>query len=243
MQGDRNGSHHHPLVAPGQAHIQAPAPDDLDRPVDHPVAARQPVSAGRWPAHAHRERAQPGDQNGLHVHRPAHPDSARRPHRRRLGRPTPLLEVNDKVGIIIKVVPRDGTTTGVGGHVDFYVPNGVTVEDVAYLMPGDANPADGISGYDQVPMKGQSLIAVGAGPIGAKTTAQLIGLGSVGPNVLGSTDPVGARHWPAPWHHRRRLRRHGYLLLHRPRHRLTAAGSASPGTRTTKLRRGGAARR
>ena len=105
--------------------------------------------------------------------------------------PTPLLKVNDELGIIIKVVPKDGTTTGVGGHVDFYVPNGVTVVDAAYLMPGDANPADGISGYDKVPMKGQSLIAIGAGPIGAKTTSQLIGLGAVGPNVLGySTDPV-----------------------------------------------------
>ena len=54
--------------------------------------------------------------------------------------PTPLLQVDDELGIIIKVVPTDGTTTGVGGHVDFYVPNGVTVVDAAYLLPGDANP-------------------------------------------------------------------------------------------------------
>ena len=108
-------------------------------------------------------------------------DAARRPY----------CKVGDELGIIIKVVPKDGTTTGVGGHVDFYVPNGTTVVDAAYLLPGDANPGDGISGYDKVPMKGQSLIATGAGPIGAKATTQLIGLGTVGPNVLGvSTDPV-----------------------------------------------------
>jgi uncharacterized repeat protein (TIGR01451 family) len=86
---------------------------------------------------------------------------------------TPLLQVNDVIGLIIKVVPRDGTTTGVGGHIDFYVPNGATVIDTAYLLPGDS-VADGITGYDKVPMKGQSLIATGAGPIGAKATTQLI---------------------------------------------------------------------
>jgi hypothetical protein len=42
----------------------------------------------------------------------------------------------DELGIIIKVIPRDGTTTGVGGHVDFYVPDGLTVVDTAYLLPG-----------------------------------------------------------------------------------------------------------
>ncbi len=60
---------------------------------------------------------------------------------------TPLLQVNDVIGLIIKVVPRDGTTTGVGGHIDFYVPNGATVIDTAYLLPGDS-VADGITGYD-----------------------------------------------------------------------------------------------
>lgn len=84
--------------------------------------------------------------------------------------PDPLLQVGDELGLIIKVVPRDGTTTGVGGHVDFYVPNGVEVVDVGYLVP------DGLGGFIKSAMKGQSPIAVGAGPIGAKTTAQLIGL-------------------------------------------------------------------
>ena len=46
----------------------------------------------------------------------------------------PLLKVDDDLGLVIKVVPRDGTTTGVGGHVDFYVPNGVEVTDVGYLF-------------------------------------------------------------------------------------------------------------
>jgi hypothetical protein len=85
----------------------------------------------------------------------------------------PLLQVGDELGVIIKVVPRDGTTTGVGGHVDFYVPNGVQVVDVGYVVP------DGEGGYDKVAMKGQSPIAIGAGPVGAKTTAQLVGLADV----------------------------------------------------------------
>jgi len=84
----------------------------------------------------------------------------------------------DELGIIIKVIPRDGTTTGVGGHIDFYVPNGLEVIEVAYLLPG-SDPSDGLSGYDKVPMKGQSLIATGDGPVGAKATPQLIGLTGV----------------------------------------------------------------
>jgi hypothetical protein len=35
---------------------------------------------------------------------------------------TPLLEDGDTVGMIIKVIPNNGTTTGVGGYVDFYAP-------------------------------------------------------------------------------------------------------------------------
>ncbi|MBP8289307.1 MAG: DUF11 domain-containing protein, partial [Chromatiaceae bacterium] len=88
----------------------------------------------------------------------------------------------DEIGLVIKVVPRDGTTTGVGGHVDFYVPNGVEVVDVGYLLPNG-----GPSGFDKVPMKGQSLIAVGAGPIGAKATAELATLTGTYTNILGVT--------------------------------------------------------
>ena len=100
----------------------------------------------------------------------------------------PILQNNDELGMIIKVIPRDGTTTGVGGHVDFYVPNGVEVIDVGYVLP------NGSGGYDKVPMKGQSLIAEGAGPIGASTTAELSGLSGASyasPNGT-TTSPVGA---------------------------------------------------
>jgi hypothetical protein len=85
--------------------------------------------------------------------------------------PDPLLQPGDELGLIIKVIPRDGTTTGVGGHVDFYVPNGVQVVDAAYLTP------DGAGGFVRSAMKGQSPIAVGDGPIGAKATTQLMGWG------------------------------------------------------------------
>ncbi len=107
--------------------------------------------------------------------------------------PEPLLKVGDELGMIIKVIPRDGTSTGVGGHVDFYVPNGVQVIDAAYILPGDSDTSDGLVGYDKVPMKGQSLIAIGDGPVGAKTTAELAGLSGTYTNVLGNTqDPVDA---------------------------------------------------
>ncbi len=101
--------------------------------------------------------------------------------------PDPLLQAGDELGIIIKVIPRDGTTTGVGGHVDFYVPNGLQVMDAAYLVP------DGTGGYLQTAMKGQSPIAIGAGPIGAKATTQLIGWGALldSPNgILNDVAPV-----------------------------------------------------
>ena len=93
--------------------------------------------------------------------------------------PDPLLQAGDELGLIIKVIPRDGTTTGVGGHVDFYIPNGVQVIDVGYVIP------DGVGGFNKSAMKGQSPIAIGAGPIGAKTTAQLIGMNTTYTNVLG----------------------------------------------------------
>ena len=95
--------------------------------------------------------------------------------------PEPLLQVGDELGLVIKVVPRDGTDTGVGGYVDFYVPNGVTVIDAGYVVP------DGSGYYTQIPMKGQSLIAIGDGPVGAKTTVELSGL-TLGPNINGVTE-------------------------------------------------------
>ena len=83
-------------------------------------------------------------------------------------------------------------------------------------------------------MKGQSPIAIGAGPIGAKATAQLIGLDAHARTRPTAITPRrrGPGHRPAPRHHRRRLRRHRHLLLHRPRHRPTAPGRPSPATST-----------
>ncbi|MFT5654505.1 MAG: putative repeat protein (TIGR01451 family), partial [Arenicella sp.] len=105
---------------------------------------------------------------------------------------TPLLKNGDELGVIIKVIPTDGTDVGVGGHVTFYVPDGVEVIDAAYLLPGDADPSDTITGYDKVPMKGQSLITMGDGN-GATITSELLGLPAVGPNILGVTElPVDA---------------------------------------------------
>lgn len=95
--------------------------------------------------------------------------------------PTPLLRVNDQLGIVIKVVPANGTDTGVGGYVDFFVPNGVTVIDAAYLLP------DNTGGFDQVAMKGQALMPdVGAG---GDSTVSLTGI-SRGPNILGVTSDI-----------------------------------------------------
>ena len=98
----------------------------------------------------------------------------------------PLLRPGDELGLIIKAIPLDGTTTGVGGYTTFYVPNGVQVVDAAYIMPGDLI-ADGITGYDKVPMKGQAQMPiVGAG---GDPTVSLVGI-SRGPNILGVTSPI-----------------------------------------------------
>ncbi|MBK9234442.1 MAG: hypothetical protein IPO15_27390 [Anaerolineae bacterium] len=71
-------------------------------------------------------------------------------------------------------VPKDGTTTGVGGYLVF-IPTGVTVLNAAYLAPVD-NVGDGITSRDRIPMKGRSPIAIGAGPVGAKIETEMIGL-------------------------------------------------------------------
>jgi len=93
---------------------------------------------------------------------------------------TPLLQVGDELGMIIKIVPDLGTTTGVGGYTTFYVPNGLQVLDAAFLLPG-SNPADGITDWDKVPAKGQARMpAVGAG---GGPTVSLVGI-TRGPNIL-----------------------------------------------------------
>ncbi len=104
------------------------------------------------------------------------------------GRPVgqPLLRAGDELGMIIKAVPDLGTQTGVGGYTTFYVPNGLQVEDAAYIMPGDLF-SDGITGWDKVPMKGQARMPiVGAG---GDPTVSLVGI-TRGPNILGVTSPV-----------------------------------------------------
>ncbi|MGB5687472.1 MAG: hypothetical protein WBM35_16810 [Candidatus Electrothrix sp.] len=62
--------------------------------------------------------------------------------------PEPLLKVNDELGMIIKLVPRDGTTTGVGGHLDFYVPDGNRVYNGAIfdLVSSDEKSCFSLSG-------------------------------------------------------------------------------------------------
>ena len=93
----------------------------------------------------------------------------------------PLIVISDTIGMIIKVVPTDGTDTGVGGYIDFYIPAGVTIQDAAYLMP------DGAGGYDRVAMKGQALMPdVGAG---GNPTVDLTGI-SRGPNILKVTSDI-----------------------------------------------------
>ncbi|MBP7961497.1 MAG: SBBP repeat-containing protein [Caldilineaceae bacterium] len=95
----------------------------------------------------------------------------------------PLMRVGDELGMIVKVTPTDGTTTGVGGYVTVYLPTGVQVVDVGYLSP------DGLGGYNEVPMKGQAIEPLGYGPIGPATTSQLVGL-TLGPNIMGQTSPA-----------------------------------------------------
>ena len=94
----------------------------------------------------------------------------------------PLVRAGDELGIIIKASPQpSGATTGVGGYVTFYIPEGTQVTDVGYVWP------DGNDGYTDMPMKGQSIIAIGDGPIGAETTTELIGL-TLGANAVGQTE-------------------------------------------------------
>ncbi len=74
----------------------------------------------------------------------------------------PILQTGDELGMVIKAVPDNGTTTGVGGYTTYYIPNGVQVIDAAFLAPG-SDASDGITGYDRIGAKGQALIAnVGA---------------------------------------------------------------------------------
>ena len=97
----------------------------------------------------------------------------------------PTVQIGDVIGVDLKSTPGPGTLTGVGGYITFYLPTDGTfgVVGAAYLAPDPARP-----GYFMpVPMKGQSIIAIGSGPIGPATSTGLVGL-NLGPNVNGVTE-------------------------------------------------------
>jgi uncharacterized repeat protein (TIGR01451 family) len=107
----------------------------------------------------------------------------------------PLIRNNDEFWVILKTTPGPGTTTGVGGYQTFYVPTGAVVTDAAYVFPDSSQP----SGFRNIPMKGQSPIAIGNGSIASAISTSLIGFDlpgdsvSLHPLVLASkTAPVTA---------------------------------------------------
>ncbi|MDD5705243.1 MAG: SdrD B-like domain-containing protein [Kiritimatiellae bacterium] len=111
----------------------------------------------------------------------------------RAGSNQPLVQVGDEFWVVIKTTPGPGTTTGVGGYQTFYVPPWAQVLDAAYVLPGASSP----TGFNAIPLKGQSPIAIGDGPIGAKSTPELIGYTLPGTNGLGFvTAPVTAAGLP-----------------------------------------------
>lgn len=104
----------------------------------------------------------------------------------------PLIRQNDLLGIVIKASPEpSGATTGVGGYVTFYPPEGVQITGASYAM------RDQLSGdYVDTPMKGQAIIAIGDGSVGGDETSDLVGL-TLGPNIVGQTESAvdnGGRH-------------------------------------------------
>jgi uncharacterized repeat protein (TIGR01451 family) len=102
-----------------------------------------------------------------------------------------LVRVGDSFWVVIKTTPGPGTPTGVGGYQTFYVPPGMQVVDAAYVRPV-ATTVDPL-GFVPVPMKGQSPIAIGDGPIGAKTATGLTGYTYPVANILGiKENPVTA---------------------------------------------------
>jgi uncharacterized repeat protein (TIGR01451 family) len=101
----------------------------------------------------------------------------------------PLVQANDEFWMLLKTTPGPGTTTGVGGYQTFYVPDGMQVMDVAYVLPDLTDPR----GFRSIPMKGQSPIATGNGSISPQTTPELTGWSLPGVNGLGiKHNPVSA---------------------------------------------------
>jgi uncharacterized repeat protein (TIGR01451 family) len=100
-----------------------------------------------------------------------------------------LVQANDEFWVLLKTTPGPGTTTGVGGYQTFYVPNGIQVIEAAYVFPDATDPR----GFRNIPMKGQSPMAIGNGSVGSASSPELIGFDLPGVNGLGyDTNPVNA---------------------------------------------------
>lgn len=93
----------------------------------------------------------------------------------------PLMQVGDEFWVSMKTTPGPGTNTGVGGYVSFYLPTGYQVTDAAYVAASGTDPR----GFTPISLKGQSPIALGAGPVGAKAAVGLTGYSYPTANILG----------------------------------------------------------
>lgn len=89
-----------------------------------------------------------------------------------------LIQEGDIVGLVIKATPTVGTPTGAGGYSTFLIPVGSQVVGAQY------GRVDQSGKFVTIPMKGQSILALGDGSVGAKAQISLKGL-ELGPNILG----------------------------------------------------------
>ncbi len=105
--------------------------------------------------------------------------------RARVAAQQPPVQIGDTIAVVLKSTPGPGTLTGVGGYLTFYLPSDDTFQVVGaeYLAPDPNRPGY----YMPVPVKGQSIIAIGNGSIGSATTTGLVGL-DLGPNINGVTE-------------------------------------------------------
>ncbi|MDB6120735.1 MAG: conserved repeat protein domain protein [Verrucomicrobiaceae bacterium] len=91
-----------------------------------------------------------------------------------------LLQVGDTVGLLMKATPNLGTPTGAGGYSTLFIPVGTQV------VKADYGYIDASGQFIPTAVKGQSILALGDGAIGAKLSPNLIGL-QLGPNINGQT--------------------------------------------------------
>ncbi|HCN77498.1 MAG TPA: hypothetical protein DIT13_09940, partial [Verrucomicrobiales bacterium] len=94
-----------------------------------------------------------------------------------------LLRANDIVGLVMKATPDVGTPTGAGGYSTFFIPVGGQVVGAHYGFLNKNGE------FVITPMKGQSILALGDGSSGSKSSPQLVGL-QLGPNITGQTSLV-----------------------------------------------------